>query len=251
MQHQAVGILHKGCIQGIAVNGVSDGLQMHAQLVAAPGQGHQLQQRSVLVGVVLHAAPQRHAGLALCVYFLQGSVGPICHQWLVDGVPRVANWQSSMHPGGVFFFNVPGGKHHAQLALAVCMQGKHHQARGRHVQTVNHQRLGMTVLQPAQHAILFVRAAARYAQHTRRFIQHQQVFICKQHGQHMGGCFAAFQHTDKLRSSCCHCALRSGWSQASTWRLGIPRSQVNCRLASCRLAAMPVSRKRCRSAAAG
>jgi len=65
------------CVQGIAKYGVTNGLHVHTQLVAASGQGLKLHPAALALRIVRHAAPAGLAGFAIDPDDAQGAVGPI------------------------------------------------------------------------------------------------------------------------------------------------------------------------------
>jgi hypothetical protein len=108
VQQQAGGqrLLGQVGVQRVAQNGVPQGLQVHAQLVCAAGDGFQFYPRADArvcrwgLGGGLGQAPARQAGLAgFNANFAARAVDPVHGQRQVDGVPAVVGLGVGVVPG--------------------------------------------------------------------------------------------------------------------------------------------------------
>lgn len=116
------------CVQGVPQDRVADALQVHPELVGAPGHGLQFYQSRT--GAALQFPPAAAAGFAIRVDDVQRPPFPIKQDRAVDRVPACFVWGTGQGAvlgtsggnGQVAFLNLPGFKQAAQAPLRLDAQ---------------------------------------------------------------------------------------------------------------------------------
>ena len=178
VQHQSSGAVGLMAVKRIAHDGVTDGLQMHSNLVRAAGHGLERKPRGFWAA--RKRAPAGLAGLAMLdVDLLQRAPGPIDPQRQIDRLPRIAGraGRLAMHHGDISLFNGASFKSGTEQALAHRVAGHDHQSGGGHVQAVNDERTAHLSLHARAHAVVLVGPASWHAQQAGWLFNHQQIFV--------------------------------------------------------------------------
>ena len=167
-------------VQRIAQDGVAQGLQVDAQLVAAPGNGLQLQPAGGSGSIHMrHTAPAGLAGLAARIHAAQGAGFPVRPNRQIDQLPEGVHGEQAVHDCHIGLIDLAGFKQRAQSPLHVRTTRHQHQAAGGHVQPVDHQGIRVQRLHPRAQAVLLIGATARHGQEAGRFVQDQQAVVGK------------------------------------------------------------------------
>ena len=170
-------------IQWIAQDGMSQGLQMDPELVAAPGHRSQQQPAAVRGGVVSQQRPAGEGRPApRPVHHLARPVRPVRRQRQVDHAP--GSRRPAAHHRQVVLLHPAPLERPTQARLRLGVQGEDQQPGGVHVQAMHHPRPGMTLLHPVQQAVLVPLAAAGHAEQPRRLVHHQQMAVAEADPRH-------------------------------------------------------------------
>ena len=106
---------------------------------------------------------------------LQRAVRPVADQRQIDLARRLRHL--SGHDGDIAFRDAAFGEGGGQRPLRLDPASERHHARGRHVEPVDGERVGICGLKARDQAVLLVRAAPRHAEQPRRLDRDQQVRV--------------------------------------------------------------------------